>query len=261
MSAALESGCHFASDIHGSALNEFSVQVQPVLAKEHQLARAVEILEIDDTPGFVVLAETLLYACHYSSHCHILSVLEGSPTVCQIGTFRITEVVEDDLILIQRMCREIDTHEFTLLVQPFDIAPADVVLRNGRCGDLYIVEGAEERVLGLCLLRLIQLSVAHQRIQERLALVVHGEIALTRNTEAVEATAQGQRLKGFLVDIRQVDTLRKVEDCLIRPVLLTLRDDGLCSRLSHALDGTQSETDLTMMIHTKLLIRLVHIRA
>ena len=145
MSATLESGCHFASDIHGSPLNEFSVQVHPVFAKEHQFSRAVEILEIDDAPGFVVLAKALLHACHNTPQGDIISVLKGCATFCQIGTFRITEVVEDDFILIQRMGREIDTHEFALLIQSLDVAPAYPRLRDRRLGNLYpVAKGSEE---------------------------------------------------------------------------------------------------------------------
>ena len=166
-----------------------------------------------------------------------------------------------DAELIQRVCRQIDTHQLALLVQPFYVAPADLRLRNGRRLNLYAAEVAEERVLCLLLLELVALSETHQRVEERLALAVLHEEVLAPYAKRVESAAQRQRLEGFLVDGAEVDALDEVEDVLIGAVLLALVDDGLCHTVAHALDGCQAEAYLAMMVHTELLIRLVDVRS
>ena len=91
--------------------------------------------------------------------------------------------------------------------------------------------------------------------------MIHGEIVLTTDAEAVETATQGETLVSLTVDRRETDTLGKVVDALIRAVLLALLDDGHRRRVAHALDGTQTETDIAVMVHTKLLVRLVDIRS
>ena len=111
------------------------------------------------------------------------------------------------------MSRNIDAHEVALLIQALDVAPALIGLGDGRCGYLNaVVETAEERVLGLLLLLLIELAVAHQRIEEDLALGISSEELLTTNTEGVETTAKSQRLECLTVDVGEADTLGEVED-------------------------------------------------
>ena len=108
---------------------------------------------------------------------------------------------------------------------------------------------------------MVGLTIAHQRIEEHLALVVNGKIVLTADAETVETATQCQTLKTLTVDGCEIDALSKIVNVLIGTVLLTLLYDGLCSRVAHALNGTETETNLTMMVHTELLVRLIHIRS
>ena len=129
----METRSHLACDIHSSALDEFAVQVKPVFAKEHQFARAFEILESNDTPGLVVFAKARLYACDDTAQRDVLTVEKCRTTFCQFGTTCIAKVVEHDFIFVQRMCRQVDAHQFALFVQTFDVAPTHIGLRNSRC--------------------------------------------------------------------------------------------------------------------------------
>ena len=63
------------------------------------------------------------------------------------------------------------------------------------------------------------------------------------------------------VDITHIHTLSEIENRLIRTILLALFNNRLSRRVAHTLDGTEPEADLSMMVHTELLIRLVDIRS
>ena len=99
------------------------------------------------------------------------------------------------------MCREIDSHEVALLVQSFDVTPAFIGLWHRGNSNLHAVaKGPEERILHLSHLLLIELTIAHEDIQELFTLGIDGEIVLTTDAEAVETTAQRQRFEGLTVD-------------------------------------------------------------
>ncbi len=89
------------------------------------------------------------------------------------------------------MGREIDAHQLALPVQTFDGAPA-FSFRNRRRGYLYRLGTAEERGGCLALLLLVELAVAHQRIEEGIALAVLAEELLAADAEAVETATQRQ---------------------------------------------------------------------
>ena len=109
------------------------------------------------------------------------------------------------------------------------------------------------------LLGLIHLSVAHKGVEKRFALVVLCEEIFARNTETVEATAQRKTFYRLAVDSAEAYTLHKVEDVLVKTVFLALGNDGYGGRVAHAFNGCETETYLSFLVHTKLLIALVHI--
>ena len=91
------------------------------------------------------------------------------------------------------MCREIDSHQFTLLVQALDVTPADIRLGNWRLSNLHTVaKGTKERVLHLGLLLLIQLTIAHKRIKKHLAFGIGCKEVFTTDTKAIETTTKRQ---------------------------------------------------------------------
>ena len=90
----------------------------------------------------------------------------------------IAQVVDYYLELVERMGREIDANQFALLVQPLNVAP-QFALRYRRCGYFYFVFASKERILHLLLLCLVELSVTHECVEERLTLIVLGEEIFT----------------------------------------------------------------------------------
>ena len=96
-----ETRLHLSRDAHSSPLDELTVQVEPVVAEEHQLARALKVFERDDTPGFVGLGtEARLDAGDDAAEGYVLAVDEGSTAVGEFGTMGITEIVEHYLVLV-----------------------------------------------------------------------------------------------------------------------------------------------------------------
>ena len=188
----LEARLNLTRHVDGSANGEITRAQTPVVAEERQLARTFEVLQGHDTKRFAVFGEARTDSRHDAAQDDIFAIGQ-----CRyVGQFRtacVTEVVEHNLIFVQRMSGEIDAHEVALLVQALNVAPADIGLGNRRRGYLNtIVETAEERVLHLLLLLLIELTIAHQRVEEHLALGVLGKKLLTANAERVEATTQCQ---------------------------------------------------------------------
>ena len=154
---------------------------------------------------------------------------------------------------------EVDAHQLALLVQSLDVAPAVIGLGDGWCLNLYLVESAEERILCLHLLLLIGLPVAHDGLDEGLALGILCKEVFATDTEAVESATQRQHFEGLAVDILQTDTLHKVEDVVIGTILLAFVDDRLCCAIAQSLDACQSEAYLAMLVDTKLEVRLIDI--
>ena len=109
------------------------------------------------------------------------------------------------------------------------------------------------------LLCLINGSIAEQGIEERITFIVIAEILLARDTEAVKATAQSDALKGLAVTTGKVHTLIDIVDRLVGSVLVSLINDGVSGRATHSLDGCQSETYLSLAVHTELQTTLVDI--
>ena len=100
--AVHEARLQFRRDIDGSALCEHPVPAAPVLAEQGDLATALEVLDGDEATGFPTLRELLAHGCHNATQEDVLAPVEFRD-VCQIGTLRVTEVVEDDLIFVERM--------------------------------------------------------------------------------------------------------------------------------------------------------------
>ena len=159
------------------------------------------------------------------------------------------------------MSRQIDAYQFAFLVQSFYIAPAFVGLWHSRTLYLYIVKSAKQRITCLLFLRLIVLTITYENFNKRLAFGVLAKEVLTTNTKTVEAATKSQCLKCLTVDQTEVDAFHKIIDILIDAVLLAFVNDSLRHIVAHTFDGSQSETYLTFLVYTELLVRLVDIRS
>ena len=106
---------------------------------------------------------------------------------------------------------------------------------------------------------MIELSIAHQRVNKQFAFAVGGEVALSGNAKAVESTTKRQTFEGLAVDLRKVHSVCKIENVLIQSMGLSLLDDGSCSGIAHALDGSKTKAYFPLVVHAKLLIALVNI--
>ena len=159
----LEPGLHLCCYVDRGALREHTTPTTPVLTEHGQFARALEILECDEATGITSFVEACADGSHNTTHHYIGSILQFIG-VCQFDTLRVAEVVEHNLELVQWMGGEVDAHQVALFVQSFDVTPSCLTLWDGRCGDLYSVEVAKQRVLGLLLLSLIELAVAHNNL-------------------------------------------------------------------------------------------------
>ena len=71
--------------------------------------------------------------------------------------------------------------------------------------------------------------------------------------ETVECTSKNQVFDVLLVALREVDTLKEVEEGGERPVLLTFLDDGLNGRFTHTLDGSHTKTNITFEVDGELV--------
>ena len=98
------------------------------------------------------------------------------------------------------------------------------------------------------------MSVTHHNLYRALALAVLSKEVLTTNTKTVEASTECQGFKGLAIDLTEVDALHEIEEVLVGTVLLAFINDGLRHTVAQALDGSQSETYLTLLVNTKLLV-------
>ena len=126
---------------------------------------------------------------------------------------------------------------------------------------LYSIHAAEERVLLLCLLRLVELPVTDDGVKEQAAFPRLGKVLLTLQAEAVEAAAVGKAFKSLPVHIADIDTLGKVVDVLVKAVLLPFTHNALGGTGTHPLDGGESEAYLAAAVHAEADLALVDVRA
>ena len=158
------------------------------------------------------------------------------------------------------MSRQVNAHQFALLVQPFQVAPHRHLLRHWGVAHCH-VHAAKERCLRLELILLIAVPVAHHHVQERFAsLSSRGEERFACHLlEAVESPRHNQVLYILFVALRQIHPLEEVKARLVGSILLTLLNHGLHCRFSHPFDSTHAKADVAFEVYRKLMARLVHI--
>ena len=111
----------------------------------------------------------------------------------------VTHALEHNAVFVERMGREINTHQVALLVEPFQVAPFFHLSGNGGGGNLHAAHVAEERVVHLLLFLLVEPAVAKQGIDKHLAFVVQSEILFAANAKTVESAAEHHALDGLTV--------------------------------------------------------------
>ena len=126
-----EARSYLASDIYRRTNGEESRLVAPRFAKQWQFTRTHEIFQGHNTKRFTRLRKSSTYSGDNSSECDIFTIGQAVD-ICQFVTSGITQVVENNLIFVQRMCRQVDTHQLPFLVQTLNITPSFFTLRQRR---------------------------------------------------------------------------------------------------------------------------------
>ena len=142
------------------------------------------------------------------------------------------------------MRREVKAHHFALLREFFQLAPVGAG-RKHRALDVHVLAAAEQTLLGVVLLGLEPLPVAHQLLDEgdaaRIAQVDAEVLAACEIRDRVERPGVSQIFEAFAVDERVVHALDEVVYVLERPVGLAFGDDALHGRRTDALHRREAE--------------------
>ena len=126
---------------------------------------------------------------------------------------------------------------------------------------LHGLHHAKKRIGLLLLVQLVTLPITHQGVEESLSLGVGTKILLTHKPKTVQSPAQGKAFQHFLVHRTEVNALHEIENVLIRAILLPFRHDGLCRRLSHALNGGKPETSSINLVISVIWLKRRVIKA
>ena len=157
-------GTHRALNHKVVALEEEWTELLVVLAEERKLVRALVVLHRELAPMTARLGGLLLYGGDHASHSDLLTVewLE----IRQIAEVELAHMVDNDLVLVERVRREEHSDVLALLVQDLQLIP---VLGNGRRRRLNINHraAAEEALLRIQALLLHALAIAHKLLDER----------------------------------------------------------------------------------------------
>ena len=172
----------------------------------------------------------------------------------------IANILKHHSIFIQRMGRQIDTNQFTFLVQPFQITPG-WSRYDFRSGNFHLMLTAEQGIDGSRLVHLVLTSITDQSFYKGFILgIFHKEILPLDISKAVKTSGQCQVFNILPVTSRKIHTLYKIKDALVRTILLAFTQNALHSRLTDSLDCSQSETDVTPTVNRELQQTFVHIR-
>ena len=159
----------------------------PFFAEECQFARAFKVFNGYKSAGFSGFGELRFDTCNDAADKQFVFLGKGG-FIIELGATGVAHGVEDDFKIVERMCREIDSDKVALTVQSLNGAPF-VCLWYGGCGYFNGFGGTEERVLGLCLLGLIELPVSDERVEESRAFTVGRGIAFSSYSKVVKAAA------------------------------------------------------------------------
>ena len=241
--------------------DEVVLFLHPLVAKEEHLGRAAEVLNLSYSVGAAFLGEACAWRVADNTAKGYLAATQCLKVV-HLASLGVAELVEDDGIVVERVCRQVDAYKLPFAVQALQGAPCAA---HGDFGVGYLghLRVAKERCRCIGLVVLVGVAVAYECLKELVALAVGAGILLARyaTRQLVECSGKGKALKVLAVAGGEVHALHKVEYALERTICLALVYDGLHSALAHTLHGAQAKAYVALLVYTELAARLVHVGA
>ena len=165
-------------DIDRTSHGKHSAPSSPLLAEEGDIATAFIVFHRDEATGLARL-------CHCRAHLRDdaaklnLRLLRQRHLIVELRAVGVAHLVEDDLVVVERMCRQVDAHQVAFLVEPLYGAPL-FHLWNRRVSYVDSHSGTEEGELGFLLLPLVVLSETQQGIENLHAFGILAEVLLSK---------------------------------------------------------------------------------
>ena len=255
-------GLHLPADEEEVVGEEVLAEILVVLAEKRELVRSVVVLQLEFAPRLAGLGHQVLHADDHTRHGDLLSLERVE--ILQLRELRLAHVVDDDLVVVERVRREIEPHHFALFREFLELTPVRTGRSHGTL-DVHVLAAAEQALLGVVLLGLVTLSVAHELFDEgdaaRIARIGSEELVAREVGDRIERPGVGQVLQAFAVHERVVHAFDEVIDVLEPPVGLPFGDDALHGRFSYALHGCETEAHVARGIGREGAHRLVGYRA
>ena len=218
---------------------------------------AVVVFQREETPWPARLADAVFRRRDEPSKCEHLALL--TLHVVQPGqTVLGAEVVHLKPELVQGVARNVDPHNFTLLVQQVHGSPR-LAFWDRRLGNVHgPVFPSEKGRLGAVGRFLSCGSEFDRQFHEWAVLVVRREELGTVKPKAVKPTPQRQGLEHTLVAVFEVDTGGEVEKRRIRCAFPAFHN-GNHRAFTHTSHGAQPKSNGTFLVDGELERRFVHV--
>ena len=91
--------------------------------------------------------------------------------------------------------------------------------------------------------------------------VRHIEILRPIQPETIQPSRGNQIFQRLLVHRLVIQSLEEIEKILVPPVSISFPDNRMHGSLSNPLDSGHPETNISLVVHREIIIRLVHIRS
>ena len=125
-------------------------------------------------------------------------------------------MIEHNGIFVQRMSRQIDTYQFPLFIQTFQISPT-LSRQNLRCCNIDHIFSAKQRINCSRLVGLVTVTITHQCFKENFSFRIDSKKLFTfQLRKTIKTTRQRKAFHILLITSIQVDPLYKIKDTLIR---------------------------------------------
>ena len=189
----VEPGLHLAAHEKEVIGEKVLAEVFIILAEQRELVRAVVIFERELAPRLPGLGHQVLHADDHAGHGYLLPA--HGIEVLQIGKLGLAHVVDDDLVVVERVGREVKPHHFALLGEGFQLAPIGAGRNDGRL-DVDLPASAEKALLGVVLLGLVTQPIAYKLLHEggaaRIPQVGAEELAAVERGNRIESPGIGE---------------------------------------------------------------------
>ena len=169
-------------------------------------------------------------------------------------------MIEHNGIFVQRMSRQIDTYQFPLFIQTFQISPT-LSRQNLRCCNIDHIFSAKQRINCSRLVGLVTVTITHQCFKENFSFRIDSKKLFTfQLRKTIKTTRQRKAFHILLITSIQVDPLYKIKDTLIRTICPPFVHDTLYCSLSYSFYSTKAKANVTMLVYRKLQVTFIHIR-